>query len=104
LVKEKAKLAKAATAAEKEADQAQHAFEAARLQHRAQDLARELVAGEPCPVCGQEVHTLPKVSLPSDLKAAEKDVAAAHARRKEAADVLARADRQGAVAARDEET
>ncbi len=35
------------------------ALEAARTADRARELAAALVVGEPCPVCGQEVHTAP---------------------------------------------
>src|SRR5439155_17235944 len=99
LEKEHAKATKAAAAAEKTAEDAGHVFESVRLQHRAHDLARELVAGEPCPVCGQDVHALPKVTVPTDLKKAEKDATGARAAHKAAADELVRVQRDAAVAA-----
>ena len=98
LEKERVKAAKAATAAEKVADEAAQAMDAARLQHRAHDLARELVAGEPCPVCGQEVHELPKSSVPADLKKAEKSAAEARSAHKAATEEAARIERDEAVA------
>jgi len=98
LEKEQAKSAKVAASAEKAAEDAGHAFEAARLQHRAHDLARELVAGEPCPVCGQAVHALPKVTVPGDLKKSEKAAADARAAQKSASDELVRIERDAAVA------
>src|SRR5207237_199041 len=98
LEKERVKAAKAATRAEKVADEAAQAMDAARLQHRAHDLARELVAGEPCPVCGQEVHELPKSSVPADLKKAEKSAAEARPANKAATEEAARTKRNEAVA------
>ena len=83
---------------EKVADEAAQAMDAARLQHRAHDLARELVAGEPCPVCGQEVHELPKSSVPADLKKAEKSAAEARSAHKAATEEAARIERDEAVA------
>jgi len=103
LEKEKAKLSKDAVAAEKAADDSQHALEAARVQHRAHDLARELVAGEPCPVCGQDVHKLPKIDIPTDLKAAEKQAATTLASHKKAGEEVVRLDREAALAVRDVE-
>src|SRR5437660_1562476 len=66
--------------------------------------ARELVAGGPCPVCGQDVHKLPKIEVPIDLKAAEKQAASALAAHKKAGEEVALIDRESAVAARDVET
>jgi exonuclease SbcC len=54
-----------------EAD-ARAALEEARRAHAAHDLAGHLVAGEPCPVCQQEVMALPKGRRPAALAAAEK--------------------------------
>jgi exonuclease SbcC len=104
LEKEQGKFSKAAAAAEKAADEAQHVLEAARVQHRAHDLARALVAGEPCPVCGQDVHTLPAVDVPMDLKTAEKHASAALAAHKKAGEDLVRVERDVALAARDVES
>ena len=98
LEKEQRKAAKAAIAAEKISEEAGHAMDAARLQHRAYDLARELVAGEPCPVCGQAVHELPAISVPADLEAAEKRAADARAAHKTAAEEIVRIERDAAVA------
>jgi len=51
-------------------------LEAARLMDRAADLARTLVAGEPCPVCRQTVGAVPHVDI-ADLAAADAALAAA---------------------------
>jgi len=99
--KTKSKLEKQTEDAEKAADEAQHAFEAARVQHRAQDLARKLVAGDPCPVCGQVVHDLPAVNVPTDLAASEKKAKTAVTKLKAANDDLAAADKEMAVAVGD---
>ena len=55
----------AATAAHAEATAA---LEAARTADRARELAAALVVGEPCPVCGQEVHAAPDHEV-ADLRA-----------------------------------
>ncbi len=46
--------------------------EHARVEHRAQALVPELVVGEDCPVCGQQVRTLPAHEAPADLARAER--------------------------------
>ena len=46
---------------------------------RAQALVPELVAGEPCPVCGQHVATLPEHTPPADLARADRVLAEADA-------------------------
>ncbi len=53
---------------------------------RAQALVPELVAGEPCPVCGQQVVDLPDHEPPADLARAEAVLAAADAALVKAAD------------------
>ncbi len=64
-----------ATAAREAADatyaEAQVAVVAVREANRAATLARDLVAGAACPVCGQVVHDLPASVPPPDLEAAE---------------------------------
>lgn len=52
-------------------DKAVAALDAARLANRAADLADHLVSGEPCPVCGNQVHEVPTHDAPA-LKKAEK--------------------------------
>ncbi|MGH2753596.1 MAG: AAA family ATPase [Actinomycetota bacterium] len=51
----------------------------ARVTHQAQHLAGHLVAGEPCPVCLQDVARLPKHKVPEDLRTAERAAADAAA-------------------------
>ncbi|HVL90217.1 MAG TPA: SMC family ATPase [Actinomycetota bacterium] len=63
---------------------AERALEAARIQHRAHDLARSLVAGDPCPVCKQTVSTLPGDDVPADLHDAERALEQARAAREDA--------------------
>lgn len=58
-------------------DSARAAERAARDAHSAQHLAAGLVPGEPCPVCKQNVATLPKHAKPKAVTTAEKAVAAA---------------------------
>ena len=61
----------AAVAAATEAEQALTDAEAAQTvadrAHRAVALAADLVEGEPCPVCRQQVHDLPHHAVPADL-------------------------------------
>src|SRR5690606_28752775 len=45
--------------------------ERVRVALRAQALVPELVAGEPCPVCGQDVVELPEHEAPADLADAD---------------------------------
>jgi exonuclease SbcC len=49
-------------------------------EHRAVALAADLVAGEPCPVCRQQVHDLPHHEVPADLDAASEAVKQARSR------------------------
>ena len=61
---------KAATefaAAEQAAVDAEAAQTAAERAHRASALAVDLVEGEPCPVCRQQIHDLPHHAVPADL-------------------------------------
>ena len=46
---------------------AQEAFDAAKRIHAAHDLRSHLAVGEPCPVCEQEVDTLPSSDAPAEL-------------------------------------
>lgn len=73
--------------------------------HRAVALAADLVEGEPCPVCRQQVHDLPHHAVPADLDDARAAVRTAKAQvttsRKEHADVgrkaaAAKAEAEGA--------
>lgn len=110
-----AALASDVVAAEKrasEADDAREAAAAARAElesaHRAHVLREHLVAGEPCPVCEQEVATVPVLgSLPAltDARAQEKAAVAAHeTAQKELLDVRAtvgKAENELATAVRD---
>jgi exonuclease SbcC len=98
LEKDVAKLAKAAAAAETSAHDAQHVLDAARLQHRASDLARELVAGDPCPVCRQNVATLPKLETPADLDTADAAVTKALKAQKLATEAATEGERELATA------
>lgn len=92
----------AAVAQEAEAlqqvDGAEQAVQQARQAHRAHALRADLVVGEPCPVCEQEVGTLPDEAVPASIESAEAVAAAARARRadasvaaRESADLLAQA-------------
>jgi len=54
-------------AAEQALTDAEAAQTAADRAHRAVALAADLVEGEPCPVCRQEVHDLPHHAVPADL-------------------------------------
>ena len=54
-----APLARAAEAAQAAADEAERALATARVDHAAADLARQLHAGDDCPVCGARVGELP---------------------------------------------
>ncbi|MFL6120947.1 AAA family ATPase [Actinophytocola sp.] len=56
---------------------AESAQTAADRAHRAVALAADLVEGEPCPVCRQQVHDLPHHAVPADLDAARAAVKAA---------------------------
>lgn len=55
-----APLADALEAAAREAERAEQALAAARVEHAAADLARHLHAGDDCPVCGARVDSLPE--------------------------------------------
>jgi len=79
--------------AQKDAEAAAEAWEAARLEHRAHDLAGELRAGEPCPVCRQDVHEVPALVTPADLEAAEQKHRAAQAGLATAGDRLSETQR-----------
>jgi DNA repair protein SbcC/Rad50 len=79
-----AEAAAAVVAAEAALDRAcqEHATAAARREEvqvalRAQALVPELVAGEPCPVCGQDVAELPAHVPPADLARADRALAQA---------------------------
>ncbi|HEX5367014.1 MAG TPA: SMC family ATPase, partial [Acidimicrobiales bacterium] len=52
-------------------------LERVRVVLRARALVPELVEGEPCPVCGQDVHQVPAQGPPVDLAVAEAAVAGA---------------------------
>ncbi|HVL33692.1 MAG TPA: SbcC/MukB-like Walker B domain-containing protein, partial [Actinomycetota bacterium] len=70
----------AAAAANKAANLAREAaqrLDAARLEHRAHELAVTLTAGEPCPVCRAVVTSTPEVEEPADLNAAQQALDAA---------------------------
>jgi exonuclease SbcC len=57
-------------AAEQALADAEAAQVAADRAHRAVALAADLVEGEPCPVCRQQVHDLPHHAVPADLDTA----------------------------------
>lgn len=61
-------------AAEQALADAEAAQTAADRAHRAVALAADLVEGEPCPVCRQEVHDLPHHAVPADLDDARDSV------------------------------
>lgn len=65
--------------------------------HRAVALAADLVAGEPCPVCRQQVHDLPHHAVPADLDDARAEVKSA--KTKATAARRAHSDASKAVAA-----
>ncbi|MGE0880245.1 MAG: AAA family ATPase [Acidimicrobiia bacterium] len=67
-------------------------LEALRLAHTAHALSLHLTVGEPCPVCTQEVASVPKTKTPAALSKAEKSVAAAE---KAERDARAIGDRAG---------
>ncbi|HET6774631.1 MAG TPA: SMC family ATPase [Acidimicrobiales bacterium] len=72
----------AAAEAALEQARAAHATAAARREQaqvalRAQALVPELMAGEPCPVCGQHVTELPEQAPPADLARADRALAKA---------------------------
>ena len=64
-------------AAEQALADAEAAQAAADRAHRAVALATDLVEGEPCPVCRQQVHDLPHHAVPADLDDARAAVKAA---------------------------
>ena len=75
-----------AARAEADLDQARSDHVAARTRReqvqvalRAHALVSELVAGEPCPVCGQDVAELPRHAPPADLARADRALADAEA-------------------------
>jgi exonuclease SbcC len=92
--------AAAAEVAERAEGDARAALDAVRAAHAAHDLARHLVAGEPCPVCQQTVTTVPRRTRTPALKAAEDGVMAAERARRAATKAAAEA----ADAARDAHT
>ncbi|TDV55209.1 AAA family ATPase [Actinophytocola oryzae] len=65
------------TAAEEALAAAETAQTDADRAHRAVALATDLVEGEPCPVCRQQVHDLPHHAVPADLDEARAAVKAA---------------------------
>ena len=79
-----AEAAVACEAASAAVDAAEAALEAARIEHRAHDLARTLVAGEPCPVCRQTVTTIPDERVPGDVHDAERALKGARGARDDA--------------------
>jgi exonuclease SbcC len=85
----------AATVAEAEAATAEadtrEVLDGVRRAHAAHDLAAHLVAGEPCPVCQQQVAELPHRRRPAALATAERQAASASAARQRAASTLAAA-------------
>ena len=62
-----------------------------KAEHYAHELRTGLRAGEPCPVCEQEVTSLPPASSPGGLRDAENSLAAAARRRSQSAEAHARA-------------
>lgn len=81
-------------AADAELAQAQVAVVAARDRARAEVLRADLVAGAPCPVCGQAVHELPE---PEPLPGVDE----AEARQRAAAEAMATAQEAERTAQRD---
>ncbi|GAB1515869.1 AAA family ATPase [Actinophytocola sp. KF-1] len=67
-------------AAEQAVATAEEAQTLADRAHRAVALAADLVEGEPCPVCRQQVHDLPHHAVPADLDDARAAVKAAKSR------------------------
>jgi exonuclease SbcC len=68
------------TAAEQALADAETGLLTADRAHRAVALAADLVEGEPCPVCRQQVHDLPHHAVPADLDDARAAVKAAKSR------------------------
>ena len=85
-------LATAAAAAARES------VEAARRTHAAHELRGHLVAGEPCPVCGQSVGALPQGETPSVLAELEEAEHQASAARETARTALQESAKQLAAA------
>lgn len=77
----------AAEAARAALEHATTDLEDARLANRAAELAGHLISGEPCPVCGNEVHKIPKHKAPG-LDKAQKAEAKAKAAATKAVDAL----------------
>jgi exonuclease SbcC len=98
-------------AAEQALTDAETAQTTADRAHRAVALAADLVEGEPCPVCRQQVHDLPHHAVPGDLddaraavKSAKSQVTAARKAHADAARAAAtaRADVEGGQRQADE--
>ncbi|MET9225842.1 SMC family ATPase [Lentzea sp. NPDC003310] len=70
--------------------EAEQAVAAAEVANRAAVLREQLVPGEPCPVCDQDVHTVPPPHEVASLTAARADRAAATRGQEGAAEVLRR--------------
>ncbi len=81
-----------ADAMEEAARDAQQRLLSLRREHAAQELRRHLHAGEPCPVCGQSVTTVPPpTDVAPALARAEAEAEACQARWQEAQEALRRA-------------
>jgi exonuclease SbcC len=94
-------LAQAATALDRAGTEvlaAEAAHDELRRRHTARDLARHLVAGEPCPVCQQPVARVPERAAPRQLGTAERAVRSARESQARAAAAHAAADREHAAA------
>ena len=100
-------VADVAARAETHLRDAEQALEAARDAHAAHALAAHLVAGEPCPVCLQEVDAVPKRKRPAALAKAEAAVSDAReiaANARAAIDQATRAHADAEAALRQAET
>ena len=73
------------------AAEARGALEEARQAHAAHSLASTLVVGSPCPVCAQDVESMPDLTAPTELAELEDQVRNAETRADQAADDLTKA-------------
>ncbi|MDF1596161.1 MAG: SMC family ATPase [Acidimicrobiia bacterium] len=80
-----------ATAAEVMFDDAVERIEGLRREHAAHALAAHLAVGEPCPVCHQRVESIPALSTPAALEAAEREADRLRVNRTAAATAAAQA-------------
>lgn len=87
----------ALTAAEAEVETAVQKYERVHARDRAAALRHELKPGEPCPVCEQTIHLVPRSPDAKELSTAERQVKVAKGELKKAQDMLlgSRAEAEG---------